>query len=153
MVWMLISFIFTSPCFPIPLSLPTDSQSHILSVLSFFDPWWRRRSKLPYSWEFIQDLFLVSIYRDDFLSCIIEHRTTLPCYCPIFFTLYLSQSETESSLLLVLKGCFLWLIFRLIKTYFHIHSPFFISWKQNIIFFCPTCCRWSDDLFDMNLVK
>ena len=32
---MLISFIFASPCFPIPLSLPIDSQSHIFSVFIF----------------------------------------------------------------------------------------------------------------------
>ena len=95
----------------------------------------------------------VSIYRDNFLSCIIEQRTTIPCYCPIFFTLYPSHSEIELSLLLILKGCFLRLIFRFINTSFHIHSPFFISWKHNIIFIQPTCCRWYADLFEMNLVK
>ena len=123
-----------------------------LVSFNFVGPWWRRRSKLPYSWEFIQDLFFVSIYREIFLFYIIEHRTTLLCYFPIF-TFYLSHSETESSLLLVLKCCFLLLIDRFINTYFHIHFPFFISWKQNITFIHPTCCRWSTDLFDMNLVK
>ena len=32
---MFISFVFTYSCFPIPLSLPTDSQSHTLSVFLF----------------------------------------------------------------------------------------------------------------------
>ena len=35
MVWIFISLIFSSPCVPIPISLPTDTQSHILSVLIF----------------------------------------------------------------------------------------------------------------------
>ena len=87
-----------------------------------------------------------------FIFCIIEHRTTIPCYCPIF-TFYLSHSKTESSLLLALKGCFLLLIFCLINTSFHIHFPLFIYWEQNISFVCPTCCRYSADLFDVDLDK
>ena len=35
MVWMFISFIFASPWFPIPLSLPTDWHIHIFSVFIF----------------------------------------------------------------------------------------------------------------------
>ena len=35
MVLMFISFIFSYPWFPIPLSLPTYSQSHILSIFIF----------------------------------------------------------------------------------------------------------------------
>ena len=36
---------------------------------------------------------------------------------------------------------------------FHIHSPFFVSWKQNITLIWQTCWGWTTDLFDMNPVK
>ena len=152
MVWMFISFIFTSPCFPIPW-VYLQIHRAISYQFYFFNPWWRRRSKITYSCENSFMIFFVSIYRDNFLSCIIEHRTTLPCYCPILFNFYLSHSETESSLLLVLKGCPLWLIFLFINTSFQIHSPLFISWKHNIIIIQPTCCRFSADLFGMDIFK
>ena len=83
----------------------------------------------------------LSIYRDNFLSFIIEHRKTLPCYFHIFFNLYLIHSKTEQSLLLVLKGSFLRLIVSFINTSFHIHFTFLIYWKQNIIIIHSTCCR------------
>ena len=71
----------------------------------------------------------------------------------LVLTFYLSQTETESSLLLVFKGCSLRLIVCIINTSFHIHFPFFISWKQNIKFIWRTCWGWATDLFDMNLVE
>ena len=79
--------------------------------------------------------------------------TTLPCYCTILFAFDLSYNETKSYLLLILKGFHFWLIVCTINTSFHIHFNFFISWKQNIIFIHTTCCRWSTDLFDVNLIK
>ena len=127
------------------------TETYLVSF-NFFNPWWRRRSKLPYSCEFFKDLFFVSIYCDNFILCIIEHRTMLPWYCPIF-NFYLSHSEIEYSLLLVLKGWFLWYIVCFINTSFHIHFSYFSSWKQNITFINPNCSRWSAGLFDMNLVK
>ena len=151
MMLMLISFIFTSPCFTIPLSLPTDSQSHILSVLIFST-----------HGDDDEVRFLILEIHSWFLFCkhvswqfsFLYNQTpeTLPCYFPIF-TFYFSHSEKELSLLIVLKGCFLRLIVRFINTSFHIRFPSFISWKQNITFINPTCCRWSTYLFDMNLVK
>ena len=118
-----------------------------------FYPWWWRWSNLPYSCEFVSDLFFVSIYGDNFLSCIIKHRATLACCCPILFTFYLSYTKTKSILLLILKSFPLWLIVHVINTSFHIHFPLFISWKQNVIFILLNCCRWSAYLFDVNLVK
>ena len=122
-------------------------------LASFHLPsFWRRRSKLPYSFQFVPNFVFVSIDCDNFLLCVIKHRTALTNYCPVL-TFYLSHSKTDSSLLLLLKGFYLWLIVCFVNTSFHIHFPFFISWKQNITFIPPTCFRWSADFFDMNLVK
>ena len=151
MVWMFISIIFASTYFTIPLSVPTDSQIHILSVFTFLNHGDDNAVSFLILAKLIWDLFFVSIYCDNFLSYIIEHRTNLPCYCPILFTLYFIHYEIKSSLLLVLKGCFLWLIVRVINISFHIHFPLFIYWKQNMIIIQLTCCRWSGDVFDMNL--
>ena len=109
-----------------------------LVSFNFFDPWRQRKSKILYSCKFVHNLFFVCIYRENFLLRIIEHRTALTNYCSIL-NLYLSRTKTESSLFLVFKACSLWLIVCIINTSFHIHFPFFISWKQNITFIRPTC--------------
>ena len=123
-----------------------------LVSFNFFNPWWQRRSKLPYSFLFVHDFFFVSIYCDNFLLCVFKHQTALTNYCPVL-TFYLSHNETESSLLLVFKACSLRLIVCIIHTSFHIHSPFFIYWKHNITLIWQTCWGRTTDLFDMNLVK
>ena len=109
-----------------------------LVSFNFFDPWWRRKSKINYSFQFVPRFFFVSIDRDNFLLCAIKHRTSLTNYFPVL-TFYLSHTETELSLLLVFKGCFLLLIVCIINTSFHIHFLFFIYWKHNITFIWPTC--------------
>ena len=90
------------------------------------------------------EFIFVSIYCDNLLFCIIKRGKTLPCYCPTF-TLYVGHYETESSLLLVLIGCSLWSIICFIKTSFHIHSPFFVSWMFYCFVYKSTCggsCRY-----------
>ena len=122
-------------------------------LASFHLPsFWRRRSKLPYYFQFVPKLFIVSIDRDNLLLCVIKHRTALTNYCP-FLTFYLSHTKIELSLLLVFKGWSLRLIICIINTSFQIHFPFFIYWKHNITFIWQTCCRWATDLFDMNVVE
>ena len=91
MVWMFVSFIFSYPCFPIPLSLPTYSQSHV--CFHIFDPWWQRGSNIPYSCRFISYFSFVSIYGYNSLSCIIKQRKALTRYCFILFTFYLHQDK------------------------------------------------------------
>ena len=119
---------------------------------NFFDLWWRRRIKLPYSFLCVHHLFFVRIDCDNFLLCVIKHRTALTNYCPIL-TFYLSHTKTESSLLLVFKCCFLWLIVCIINTSFFIHSPSFCSWKHNITLIWQTCWGCTTDLFDINVVN
>ena len=104
-----------------------------LVCFHIFDPWRRGRSKLSYSCEFISGFFLVSIYGGNFISYIIEDRTTLACYCPIFFTCNLSYTKIKPYLLLILKGCPFWLIFCVINNYLHIHFPFLMFWEKNYI--------------------
>ena len=123
-------------------SLSSGSQLNIINhcfvcccLASFHLPsFWQRRSKLPYSFQFVPNFFFVSIDRDNILLCVIKHQTALTNYCPVL-TFYLSHINLELSLLLVFKGCSLRLIVYSINTSFHIHFPFFISWKQNITFF------------------
>ena len=100
-----------------------------------FYQWRWRQSKLPYSWKFISDLFFVSIYPEIFLSFIIEHRTMLLCYFPIFLTLYLIYTKKKPSLFLILKGCLIWLIVHVINTSFHIQFPLFVYWKKTLYSF------------------
>ena len=152
MVWMFISFIFAYPWFPIPLSLPTDSQRHIFSAFIFSTQVNNDEVSFLILAKFNSDLYFVSIYGYNYLSCLIKHRTTIPCYYTILFTFYLSYTKTKFTLKLIIKGYPFWLIVCVINTYFHIHSPFFISWKKNL-FVLPTWCRWSANLFDLKLVK
>ena len=124
---MSISFIFAYPCSPIPLNLPTDSHSHILSIFISSAHGNDEKVRFLILAKFISNFSFVKIYDDNDLSCIIKHRTTIPCYCYILFIFCLSYTKTKSPLLLIIEGFPFWLIVRVIKTYFRIHSPLFIS--------------------------
>ena len=73
---MFISFIFASLCFPVPLSLPIDSQSHILSVLTFSAHGDDDEASFLIHSNLVIILFFVSIDCDNLLLCVIKHRTT-----------------------------------------------------------------------------
>ena len=88
----------------------------------------------------------------NFVLCVIKHRTALTNYCPVL-TFYLSHTKAECFLLILFNGLFLRLIVCIINTSFHIHFPFFFSWKHSITLIWKTCWGWATDLFDMNLVK
>ena len=95
-MWILNSFIFDIAICPTPFSLPTDLQSHTLSVF-FFNPlrrWW---SKLPNSCKFLRTNCHY------ILACIFENRTSFACYRPIL-TFNLCYTEAEPSLLFILEG-------------------------------------------------
>ena len=64
-------------------------------LASFHLPsFWQRRSKLPYSFQFVPNLFFVSIDCDNILLCIIKHRTALTNYCPVL-TFYLRHTQSK----------------------------------------------------------
>ena len=93
MVWMFISFIFFFSLLSYSLKFTYRFTETYIVCFHIFNPRRWQQSKLHYSCKLILDLIFLSIYCDDFIFCLIKHRTTLPCYCLIFFIFYLSYTK------------------------------------------------------------
>ena len=83
-----------------PLEFTYRFTEPYLVSFNFFDPWWQRRHKLTYSFQLVPHFFFVSTDCDNFLLCVIKHRTALTNDFPVL-NFYLSHTEIESSLLLM----------------------------------------------------
>ena len=99
-VLIFISLVFTSPWFPCPFSLPTDSRSHILSVFVFLTHGDDGKVILRIIANFY--LFFVSIYNEN--SPLYNRTPDSTClYFSVWFAFDVRYTNKKSSLLLILK--------------------------------------------------
>ena len=147
---MLHSFIFDFSCCPTHLSLPTDSQSHTLSVFVFSV----YCDNDEVSFRNIANSFSFFLMHQWSLSFSLNNKnlTSFACYRPIF-TFCLGYIEAESSLLFILEGGLFLLIVSVIFTGFIVNATFFISWKPYYVLVQLACHMWSANLLDVELIQ